>query len=126
MSSYAERIVDLVRAVPELQLTGSRYFGTATYGSDWDFFLPQSKQHKLPYNFTVEFDNNYDTDTLVLSVFKSKFHNAHVQVIPDDVLAVKVAAQAILRATGALLGASKPQSRVIWNAVVQALETTVQ
>jgi hypothetical protein len=115
-------IIDLVREIPALVLTGSRYFGTANAASDWDFMLPEGYEHQIPLDFLREKKPVYaEVDPVVVAVYYSFARNCHIQVVND--INLKVHAQDILKDTGALLGVDKDQQKYIWKAVVLALQS---
>jgi len=116
-----ELVVDLVRLIPELVLTGSRYFGTSNLNSDWDFMLQEGNEFLLPPDFDRVHEPRYtELDPTVTSVYKSFMRNVHIQVVPD--LQLKIRAQELLKETGALNKVPKELQKYIWKAVVTALE----
>jgi hypothetical protein len=120
MKTQDELLIELVKEVPELVLTGSRYFGTANRHSDWDFMLAAGLEYQLPSAFFLQSENHGQySDPCVEAVYVSTTHNAHVQIVTD--METKLRAQEILKSTGALVGLDKSQQKAVWTAVVAAL-----
>jgi len=114
-------IVDLVRDVPQLKLTGSRFFGNSTQYSDWDFMLDSDYQDNLPLDFLPVPEPLYtECDPWITQVMHSAMRNCHVQIVSDLIL--KLDAQEILQRTGALIGLNKMEKRAVWQAVCIALD----
>jgi hypothetical protein len=119
-----EVIIDLVRLLPNLILTGSRYFGTAQAWSDWDFILPASKEDDIPIYFNVKTDHSYrQSDPFWITVYESYGLGVqiHIQVVPDEDIPLRIRAMEILRSTGALNGIDKDLHKNIWKAILLAL-----
>jgi hypothetical protein len=120
MKTQDELLIELVKEVPELVLTGSRYFGTANRYSDWDFMLAAGLEYQLPSAFFLKSENRgHYNDPCVEAVYESFTHNAHIQIVTD--METKLRAQEILKSTGALVGLDKSQQKAVWTAVVSAL-----
>ena len=119
------QILQLFRDYPGLQLTGSRYFGTETPQSDWDFFIGESEvaDSPLPYHFSKVEDNDYGGDPVVSYILYSSLLNCHVQVILDEYVNLKERAQFLIQNTGALYEVkNKYYAKAIWQAVLLALQ----
>lgn len=119
-----EVIIDLVRELPGLILTGSRYFGTANTLSDWDFILPASQEENIPSHFSIKEDHSYhQTVPFWITVYESYGLGTlvHIQVVPDADIPVRLRAMELLRQTGALVGVEKGFHKKIWMAMLLAL-----
>ena len=115
-------IIRLVRDFPGLYLTGSRYFGTDTPQSDWDFFISESEATNLPLHFSEVKGSEYNGDPVVTYILYSEILNCHIQVIPDDLIEKKKRAQEFIYRTSALCGVKdKYHAKAIWRAVLGAL-----
>jgi len=121
MKNNIQLILDLVRDLPQLELTGSRYFNTATQSSDWDFMLDCEFEEKIPVDFVKVSEPSYDGDPLICGVYFSALRDTHIQLLNSYDMPLKRKAQEILYESGALCGVSKQQARRIWNAVIRAL-----
>lgn len=113
----------------QFYLTGSRFFGTATEGSDWDFFVKHSEEvaldlHKWGFQLVQgpRNDNYKDKNTVV--VFWHPLHRVHVQLVHDDVkkekiqLAMRVHLKDVI-----FLVSSKDRAQQIWNFAFSLLES---
>lgn len=102
----------------QFHLTGSRYFGTATPNSDWDFFVLDENPLVRFLNesgFTYVSGHTY-SDSNTAAVWKKD--NVHVQVVES--VRLKLQAQAIIKSFN-LLKRDKAFNRLIWNAVFSCL-----
>jgi predicted nucleotidyltransferase len=97
-------------------LTGSRHFGTATEGSDWDFFV---KWDRLLPEFleNLGFDRetmSYRGDVLTTDVWAHD-SGVHVQVLASWDFADKLKAQALLSLPeGRVLLSNKAIAKQVW------------
>lgn len=74
----------LIQTLPfEFYLTGSRYLGTETPESDWDFFVEDSQELRstLVKHFFVVDETSYPEDPTFVIVYKKD--NVHVQVLQN-------------------------------------------
>ena len=122
MKSAHEQLITLVRDIPELVLTGSRYFGTSNNSSDWDFMLPETLRYKLPISFHMVDEPQYtQKDPLIVGVLYNFDMNCHIQLVKAEYMELKIEAQKILQETNALTGTDKSFHKFIWRAVTEAL-----
>jgi hypothetical protein len=136
-------LVDFLKATPDAELTGSRFFGNAGPNSDWDFFVgPDWKpEHYLLISNVVTIrqihrkvsnvviGNDY-LDSITKTVYLideyiSYNTSIHVQVVKD--LYLKRAARNFLDALPptireAFLSAPKKARKVWWDFAIQSVK----
>lgn len=101
----------------EFHLTGSRFFGTATQGSDWDFFVqdsPEVQKWLISRNANQVKHPLYETPTSVWIL-----NGIHIQLV-EDVQAKIKAQNLILRWD--LYKFDKPTMKKIWSALLEAVK----
>jgi len=71
-------------AIP-FYLTGSRYFGTSTEKSDWDFFTQYCREtcDKLESMGYVSYWGDYHADKHIVHVYKHTSLPIHIQLVKD-------------------------------------------
>lgn len=113
----------LTKSPAQFHLTGSRYFGWATPGSDWDFFVQADKtieDHLAMMGFSLVSKNSY-ADPLCLGVWTHP-SNVHVQVVSS--IKTKKRAQAVIQEHDLLNPYDNKQTtHKIWQAVILSLLT---
>lgn len=80
----------------EFFLTGSRYFGTSTPGSDWDFFVedtPDVIAFLEGIGFELQTDKEYSHDRVTVNTYR--LQNVEVQLVSD--VGLKKRAQFLLK-----------------------------
>lgn len=85
-------ILDAMNRSPlEFHLTGSRFFGTATTNSDWDFFVQDGPgvQDKLLWLGFMHLTEHSYKDSNTLEVWRYTTL-VHVQVVKDATLKAKI------------------------------------
>jgi len=117
----------------ELYLTGSRFFGTATKGSDWDFML-QDEENLTHESFLKEMgfkpeDGGRYPDLLTTEVWWCDELRAHVQIVKD--VRVKLLAQEAIKRTNALAitesyttrdsFGKRTMRRLVWDLAIEAV-----
>lgn len=114
-----EHVLDLINCEKfDFFLTGSRYFGTATQTSDWDFFADYSVdlcQWLENSGFRKKSECDYD-DTTIVKVYS--YMGIDVQLVKNKDL--KNLAQRVLKKNN-LFGKDKQLNRLLWNAVLAGL-----
>lgn len=98
VTSFMEKLILMKDVGHVFQLTGSRFFGTETSNSDWDFFTQDSKGVRL-WLSTNGFElypntSSYAGDGFCVDVFVYKdedcdtnpSHQIHVQIVKDFAL----------------------------------------
>jgi hypothetical protein len=111
---------------PKLYLTGSRFFGTATEMSDWDFFtgvsmetyvwLKDKKFEAIPFGSDGE--GNYSKlDRNTMEVWRLLYHGQtqiDIQLVHD--VALKIRVQEAIKASGLIFRDLPRQRRTaLWN-----------
>ena len=111
--------IDIIGTSPfEFQLTGSRYFGTAKNGSDFDFFTKEVEGVEifLAQNGFVNQPNDYRNDPHTVRVYKKG--EVHVQIV--NRFQLKLAAQFAL--TPILVNNwDKDTLKVLWKMMLDTL-----
>jgi hypothetical protein len=110
--------LDFIALVPGMTfyLTGSRFFGTETAESDYDYFAEDSEDNRklLSHNdFIVECET-YVGDPIIAIVYKRD--NVHVQLVKD--VRAKRWIQDKLLPVFMNLKPDKVQARLLWRAAI--------
>lgn len=114
----------------EFHLTGSRYFGSATFSSDWDFFTSASQKGIVEFLESLGFEKEYGrdesgelptnyVDSSVIAVYK--LGNVHVQLVKSAIKKL-VAQNAIDWRKIVFNQQPKPIRSLIWRTVMTALD----
>ena len=99
-------------------LTGSRYFGTYTNNSDWDFFVEFSYEVKIwleKEGFEKKTNTDYD-DKTVIEAYSAG--GVDIQLVTD--VELKNTAQELLKKNN-LFGRDKNINKLLWKAVLAGL-----
>jgi hypothetical protein len=102
-------------------LTGSRFFGTHSHNSDYDFFTQHDEDVEryleMELGFHREWSESY-TDPIAKSCWRKD--NVHVQVVSDADLKLDV--QMWLKEHPRLLGFDKRLNRAVWTTAICAFQ----
>jgi hypothetical protein len=105
--------LDWIRQSPiTFHLTGSRFFGTDTEESDWDFFtqdLPGTRTELHHAGFKLD-SESYPNDTNFVAVYAKD--NVHVQLVPD--VRMKKCVQEQIRSLPKLWKLDKEECQQLW------------
>lgn len=115
--SDTDKVLASLEKLPhEFHCTGSRYFGTATATSDWDFFVQECSeiQKSLIAIGFCRVKNKY-TDKNTVCVYQHASANVHVQVVKDAALKARIQLAIKENKCFFLLTGSKPQNRATWD-----------
>lgn len=109
-------------------LTGSRFFGTATEKSDYDFFIEDSEAVRtqlIKWRFYIESTGITYADTQTIRIYKHP-DNIHIQLVRN--VPLKEKAQSILKdfyRKGNNYRMTKPQLRRIWDLVFDIIKNHI-
>ena len=92
LSTYS-LLEKLNKSLTPFTLTGSRYFGTATPSSDWDFYTeasPATVRELEALGYKLSVSGTYDEDCNTISVYRTGNGLIHVQLVRDAGIKTKV------------------------------------
>ena len=106
-------------------LTGSRFFGGASFRSDYDFFAQDSVEKRsflTDLGFVVLNEGEYAEDSNNAIVYRAfvKPNKVDVQLVKS--FSLKLKAQEAIKARDATLGLSKLQARRVWKLTYDLLK----
>ncbi len=119
-----EVLVKMELAPYQFHLTGSRFFGRATPGSDWDFFVefnPDLEGWLICNGFYQESSTDYASAD-ISEVWKHVSFPIHVQVISDARLKADVQNH-LQNYSHTLYGVPKEYRKAIWNLAFDLFQT---